>query len=135
MGTASTMNALAEALGMTLPGCAAIPAPYRERGQMAYETGRRAVEMVWEDLKPSDIMTRQALENAIVVNSARSAAPPTRPSTSTPSPAMSACRWRSSEWETIGHKIPLLVNMQPAGKYLGRGVPPGRRRTGGGLRN
>ena len=70
MGTASTMNALAEALGMTLPGCAAIPAPYRERAQIAYETGRRAVEMVWEDLKPSDILTREAFENAIVVNSA-----------------------------------------------------------------
>src|SRR5205085_9392802 len=70
MGTASTMNALAEALGLSLPGCAAIPAPYRERGQMAYETGKRIVEMVWEDLKPSDILTRQAFENAIVVNSA-----------------------------------------------------------------
>ena len=69
MGTASTMNALAEALGMSLPGCAAIPAPYRERGQIAYETGQRIVEMVWEDLKPSDILTREAFENAIVVNS------------------------------------------------------------------
>ena len=68
MGTASTMNALAEALGMTLPGSAAIPAPYRERGQIAYETGRRIVEMVWEDLKPSDIMTREAFENVIVAN-------------------------------------------------------------------
>src|ERR1700761_6589013 len=70
MGTASTMNAMAEALGMSLPGCAAIPAPYRERGQIAYETGKRAVEMVWEDLKPSDILTRKAFENCIVVNSA-----------------------------------------------------------------
>ena len=70
MGTASTMNALAEALGMSLPGCAAIPAPYRERGQIAYETGKRIVDMVWEDLKPSDILTREAFENAIVVNSA-----------------------------------------------------------------
>ena len=70
MGTASTMNALAEALGMSLPGCAAIPAPHRERGQIAYETGRRIVEMVWEDLKPSDILTREAFENTIVVNSA-----------------------------------------------------------------
>ena len=91
MGTASTMNALAEALGMTLPGCAAIPAPYRERGQIAYETGRRIVDMVWEDLKPSDIITREALENAIVVNSARSAARPTPPSISTPSRGTSAC--------------------------------------------
>src|SRR5688500_12800780 len=70
MGTASTMNALAEALGMSLPGCAAIPAPYRERGQIAYDTGRRIVEMVWEDLKPSDILTRDAFANCIVVNSA-----------------------------------------------------------------
>ena len=70
MGTASTMNAIAEALGMSLTGCSAIPAPYRERGQIAYETGKRAVEIVWEDLKPSDILTREAFENAIVVNSA-----------------------------------------------------------------
>src|SRR5205814_9245119 len=70
MGTASTMNALAEALGMSLPGCAAIPAPYRERGQIAYDTGKRIVDMVWEDLKPSDILTRKAFENTIVVNSA-----------------------------------------------------------------
>src|SRR6202165_4620415 len=70
MGTASTMNSLAEALGMSLPGCAAIPAPYRERGQIAYETGARIVGMVWEDLKPSDILTRKAFENCIVVNSA-----------------------------------------------------------------
>src|SRR6201992_2458379 len=70
MGTASTMNSLAEALGMSLPGCAAIPAPYRERGQIAYETGTRIVDMVWEDLKPSDILTRKAIENAVIVNSA-----------------------------------------------------------------
>src|SRR5579875_1906370 len=70
MGTASTMNSLAEALGMSLPGCAAIPGPYRERGQIAYETGKRIVEMVYEDLKPSDILTREAFENAIVVNTA-----------------------------------------------------------------
>ena len=68
MGTASTMNSLAEALGMSLPGCAAIPAPHRERGQIAYETGRRIVDMVWEDLKPSEILTREAFENTIVVN-------------------------------------------------------------------
>src|SRR6187431_3787288 len=70
MGTASTMNSLAEALGMSLPGCAAIPAPYRERGQIAYETGKRIVDMVWEDLKPSDIMTREAFENVIMANTA-----------------------------------------------------------------
>ena len=70
MGTATTMNSLAEALGMQLPGSAAIPAPYRERGQMSYETGKRIVDMVWNDLRPSDIMTRQAFENAVVINSA-----------------------------------------------------------------
>ncbi len=90
MGTASTMNGLAEALGMSLPGCAAIPAPYRERGQIAYETGQRIVDMVWEDLKPSDILTRKAFENAIA-SIPPSAAQPTRPFTSMPSPALWAC--------------------------------------------
>ena len=118
MGTASTMNALAEALGMTLPGCAAIPAPYRERGQIAYETGRRIVDMVWEDLKPSDIITREALENAIVVNSAIGG------STNATIHINAIARHIGvplaiEDWETVGHKIPLLVNMQPAGKYLG----------------
>lgn len=118
MGTASTMNALAEALGMTLPGCAAIPAPYRERGQIAYETGRRIVEMVWEDLKPSDIISREAIENSIVVNSAIGG------STNATIHINAIARHIGvpldiSEWETVGHKIPLLVNMQPAGKYLG----------------
>ena len=118
MGTASTMNALAEALGMTLPGCAAIPAPYRERGQMAYETGRRIVDMVWEDLKPSDIITREAIENAIVVNSAIGG------STNATIHINAIARHAGvplamADWETIGHKVPLLVNMQPAGKYLG----------------
>jgi dihydroxy-acid dehydratase len=118
MGTASTMNSLAEALGMSLPGCAAIPAPYRERGQIAYETGRRAVEMVWEDLKPSDILTREAFENAIVVNSAIGG------STNAPIHINAIARHVGvklaiEEWQTIGHKVPLLVNVQPAGKYLG----------------
>ncbi|HZP19494.1 MAG TPA: IlvD/Edd family dehydratase [Bauldia sp.] len=118
MGTASTMNALAEALGMSLPGCAAIPAPYRERGQIAYETGVRAVEMVWEDLKPSDIITREALENAIVVNSAIGG------STNAQIHIQAIARHagvplETEAWETVGHKVPLLVNMQPAGKYLG----------------
>jgi dihydroxy-acid dehydratase len=118
MGTASTMNALAEALGMSLPGCAAIPAPYRERGQIAYETGKRIVEMVWEDLKPSDIMTREAFENAIVVNSAIGG------STNAPIHINAIARHIGVElhiqdWETIGHAVPLLVNLQPAGKYLG----------------
>src|SRR5579871_3806466 len=118
MGTASTMNALAEALGMSLPGCAAIPAPYRERGQIAYETGRRAVEIVHEDLKPSDILTRAALENAIVACSAIGG------STNAPIHINAIARHVGvklgiADWEKIGLDIPLLVNMQPAGKYLG----------------
>ncbi|GLK57185.1 dihydroxy-acid dehydratase [Methylopila capsulata] len=118
MGTASTMNALAESLGMTLPGCAAIPAPYRERGQIAYETGKRIVDMVWEDLKPSDILTREAFENTIVVNSAIGG------STNAPIHVNAIARHIGVEldvqdWETYGHKVPLLVNCQPAGKYLG----------------
>ena len=118
MGTASTMNSLAEALGMQLPGSAAIPAPYRERGQMAYLTGRRIVDMVWEDLKPSDIMTREAFENAIVVNSAIGG------STNAPIHLNAIARHlnvplENQDWQTVGHKVPLLVNMQPAGEYLG----------------
>jgi dihydroxy-acid dehydratase len=118
MGTASTMNALAEALGMSLPGCAAIPAPYRERGQIAYATGKRIVEMVWDNLKPSDILTREAFENAIVVNSAIGG------STNAPIHVNAIARHIGVElhvkdWETIGHEVPLLVNLQPAGKYLG----------------
>jgi len=118
MGTASTMNSLAEALGMSLPGCSSIPAPYRERGQIAYETGKRAVEIVLEDLKPSDILTREAFENAIVVNSAIGG------STNAPIHINAIARHIGVEldiedWETIGHKVPLLVNMQPAGEYLG----------------
>ena len=93
MGTASTMNSLAEALGMSLPGCAAIPAPHRERGQIAYETGKRIVEMVWEDLKPSDILTREAFENTIVVNSAIGGST-NAPIHITPSRATLACRCR-----------------------------------------
>lgn len=118
MGTASTMNSLAEALGMSLPGCAAIPAPYRERGQMAYLTGRRIVEMVKEDVKPSDILTRHAFENCIVVNSAIGG------STNAPIHINAIARHVGVElaiedWEPIGRKIPLLVNLQPTGKYLG----------------
>ncbi|HEY1309944.1 MAG TPA: IlvD/Edd family dehydratase [Pseudolabrys sp.] len=118
MGTASTMNALAEALGMTLPGCAAIPAPYRERGQIAYETGVRAVEIVHEDLKPSDILTRKAFENAIVANSAIGG------STNAPIHINAIARHIGvklsiEDWEKIGYDVPLLLNMQPAGKYLG----------------
>ena len=118
MGTASTMNALAEALGMSLPGCAAIPAPYRERGQIAYETGVRVVEIVREDLKPSDILTRAAFENAIVACSAIGG------STNAPIHLNAIARHIGVElsiedWEKIGYDVPLLVNMQPAGEYLG----------------
>ncbi|MBL8893192.1 MAG: dihydroxy-acid dehydratase, partial [Rhizobiales bacterium] len=118
MGTANTMNSLAEALGMTLPGNAAIPAPYRERGQMAYETGKRIVEMVHEDLTPSKIMTREAFENAIRVNSAIGG------STNAPNHLNAIARHIGVEldvadWEKVGHDVPLLVNLQPAGEYLG----------------
>ncbi|MDQ0471107.1 IlvD/Edd family dehydratase [Labrys wisconsinensis] len=118
MGTATTMNSLAEALGMQLPGSAAIPAPYRERQQIAYETGKRAVAMVWEDLKPSDIMTREAFENVIVVNSAIGG------STNAPIHINAIARHigvplEVDDWQEIGHKVPLLVNLQPAGQYLG----------------
>ncbi len=118
MGTASTMNSLAEALGMSLPGCAAIPAPHRDRAQIAYRTGKRIVDMVWEDLKPSDVLTREAFENAIVVNSAIGG------STNAPIHINAIARHVGVEvsiedWETVGHHVPLLVNMQPAGKYLG----------------
>ncbi|HEY8566017.1 MAG TPA: IlvD/Edd family dehydratase [Beijerinckiaceae bacterium] len=118
MGTASTMNALAEALGMALPGSAAIPAPYRERGQAAYATGKRIVEMVWEDLKPSDIMTREAFENVIVANAAIGG------STNAPIHMNAIAKHIGvpldcDDWERIGFEIPLLVNMQPAGAYLG----------------
>lgn len=118
MGTATTMNSLAEALGMQLPGSAAIPAPYRERGQMAYDTGRRIVEMVEEDLRPSDIMTREAFENAIVVNSAIGG------STNAPIHLNAVARHigvelDNDDWQRIGHHVPLLVNLQPAGAYLG----------------
>src|SRR5262245_24073488 len=118
MGTASTMNALAESLGMSLPGCAAIPAPYRERGQIAYDTGRRIVEMVEQDMKPSDILTSDAFHNCIVVNSAIGG------STNAPIHINAIARHIGIElsifdWEKVGRRVPLLVNMQPAGKYLG----------------
>ncbi len=118
MGTASTMNALAEALGMSLSGCAAIPAPYRERGQIAYETGRRIVQMVREDLKPSDILTRKAFENAIVTCSAIGG------STNAPIHLNALARHigvklEIEDWDRLGYDIPLLVNMEPAGEYLG----------------
>src|SRR6266550_431362 len=118
MGTASTMNAMAEALGMSLPGCAAIPAPYRERAQIAYRTGERIVEMVHEDLKPSDILTRKAFENTIVACSAIGG------STNAPIHINAIARHIGvkldiEDWEKVGYDIPLMVNMQPSGKYLG----------------
>ena len=118
MGTATTMNSLAEALGMQLPGSAAIPAPYRERGQISYETGRRIVDMVWEDLRPSQIMTREAFENAVVINSAIGG------STNAPIHLNGIARHLgvpldNNDWQKLGHNIPLLVNLQPAGDYLG----------------
>ncbi len=118
MGTASSMNAMAEALGMSLPGSAAIPAPYRERGQCAYETGKRIVAMVHEDLRPSQIMTREAFENAIVCASAIGA------STNCPPHVNAIARHigvelTNDDWDRIGYDIPLLVNMMPAGEYLG----------------
>jgi dihydroxy-acid dehydratase len=118
MGTATTMNSLAEALGMMLPGSAAIPAPYRDRQECAWRTGKRIVEMVHEDLKPSDILTLDAFHNAIVVNSAIGG------STNAPIHLAAIARHVGVElpltdWQTQGHKVPLLVNLQPAGEYLG----------------
>ena len=118
MGTALTMNSLAEALGMSLPGCAAIPAPHRDRQEMAYLTGKRIVSMVWEDLKPSDVLTRAAFENAIAVCSAIGG------STNAPIQVNAIARHigvelDNDDWERIGYDIPLIANMQPAGEYLG----------------
>jgi len=117
MGTASTMNSLAEALGMQLPGSASIPAPYRERAQMAYATGKRIVEMVHEDLRPSKIMTKEAFHNAIVVNSAIGG------STNAPIHITAIARHMGVDvplqnWQSVGHHVPLLVNLQPAGEFL-----------------
>ena len=120
MGTALSMNALAEALGMSLPGCASIPAPYRERGQMAYATGKRICELVRQDVRPSQIMTREAFENAIAVASALGA------SSNCPPHLIAIARHMGVElslddWQRIGEDVPLLVNCMPAGKYLGEG--------------
>jgi len=118
MGTASTMNAIAEALGMSLTGCSAIPAPYRERGQMAYETGRRIVELARQDVKPSSILSREAFLDAIVVNAAIGG------STNAQQHIIAMARHagvelRLEDWMEYGHDVPLLLNMQPSGKYLG----------------
>ncbi|KAI7632340.1 hypothetical protein KC319_g16232, partial [Hortaea werneckii] len=117
MGTASTMNALAEALGMALPGSAAVPAPYKERLQLAYKTGLQIVQMVHADRKPSDIMTRQAFENAIAVNTAIGG------STNAPIHLAAIAKHMGvplslDDWDSIGHGLPLLVNVQPAGEML-----------------
>ncbi|MDE2007371.1 MAG: dihydroxy-acid dehydratase family protein [Rhodospirillales bacterium] len=118
MGTATSMNSLAEALGMSLPGCAAIPGPYRERGQMAYATGRRIVEMVHENLRPSDIMTKAAFENAVIAAAALGA------SSNCPIHMVAIARHMGvdhtlEDWQRLGPEIPLLVDCQPAGRYLG----------------
>jgi len=118
MGTASTMNALAEALGMSLTGCSAIPAPYTERPAMALATGRRIVEMAHEDLKPSDVMTRQAFLNAIAVNSAIGGSTNAQPHLAAIAKHVGV-ELHPGDWQEYGHDVPLLVNMQPAGKYLG----------------
>jgi len=118
MGTATSMNSLAEALGMSLPGCAAIPAPYRERGWMAYETGKRIVGMVAENLRPSDIMTKDAFENAVVAAAALGA------SSNCPISMIAIARHMGidhdlDDWQRLGPEIPLLVDLQPAGRFLG----------------
>lgn len=120
MGTALSMNSLAEALGMSLPTCASIPAPYRERGQMAYATGMRICDMVRADLRPSHILTRQAFENAIVVASALGA------SSNCPPHLIAIARHMGvdlslADWQRLGEDVPLLVNCVPAGEYLGEG--------------
>lgn len=118
MGTATTMNSLAEALGMMLPGSAAIPAPYRDRQECAYRTGLRIVDLVREDIRPADVMTREAFLNAIVVNSAIGG------STNAPIHLAAIARHmgvelRLEDWQAFGYGVPLLVNLQPAGEYLG----------------
>ena len=120
MGTATSMNSLAEALGMSLTGCAAIPAPYSERAQMAYDTGLRSVQLVEKDIKPSDILTREAFQNAIVTASAIGA------STNAPPHIIAIAKHLNinltlDDWEKWGEEIPLLVNLQPAGDHLGEG--------------
>ncbi|APX92250.1 dihydroxy-acid dehydratase [Halomonas sp. 1513] len=117
MGTASTMNSLAEALGMSLPGSAMIPAPYKERAMVAYQTGERIVEMVWDDLRPSDVLTREAFDNAIVTCSALGG------SSNAPIHINAIARHigvelTNDDWQRLGHEVPLLANVMPAGAYL-----------------
>ncbi|MDT8896518.1 IlvD/Edd family dehydratase [Halomonas sp. I1] len=118
MGTASTMNSLAEALGMSLPGSAMIPGPYKERGAVAYATGERVVDLVWEDTRPSDILTREAFENAAVTCSALGG------SSNAPIHINAIARhagvdFDNDDWQRLGHEVPLLANVMPAGAYLG----------------
>ena len=128
MGTASSMNSIAEALGMSLTGCAAIPAPYRERGEISFETGKRIVKMVFEDLTPSKVMTKKAFENAIVVASAIGGSSNCPPHLSAIAKHMGV-KIDLNDWQKLGRNIPLLVNCKPAGEYLmekfyrGGGVP------------
>ncbi|MDK6076697.1 IlvD/Edd family dehydratase [Massilia varians] len=118
MGTASTMNAVAEALGMSLTGCSAIPAPYRERGQMAYDTGRRIVELAHADVRPSTILTREAFLDAIVVNAAIGGSSNAQPHIVAMA-RHAGVEITPEDWMEYGYDVPLLLNMQPAGKYLG----------------
>ena len=118
MGTASTMNAMAEALGMSLTGCSAIPAPYTERPAMALATGKRIVEMAYQDLKPSDIITRDAMLNAIVVNSAIGGSTNAQPHLMAIA-KHAGVTLTHDDWQKVGHDVPMLVNMQPAGAFLG----------------
>lgn len=118
MGTASTMNAVAEALGLSLPGCAAIPAPYRERGQIAYESGRRIVDMAYEDLRPSRILDRAAFLNAIKTVSAIGGSSNAQPHIVAMA-RHAGVELTPDDWSVHGLDVPLLVNMQPAGQYLG----------------
>jgi dihydroxy-acid dehydratase len=118
MGTASTMNAVAEALGMSLTGCSAIPAPYRERGQMAYDTGRRIVELAHADVRPSTILTREAFLDAIVVNAAIGGSSNAQPHIVAMA-RHAGIEITPEDWMEYGYDVPLLLNMQPAGKYLG----------------
>ena len=120
MGTASTMNSIAEALGMSLPGCAIIPAPYPERKKISFQTGKRIVEMVREDLTPIKIMTKQAFENAVVVSSAIGGSSNATTHLVAIAKHM-GIKFNLNHWQKIGHKIPLLVNCQPAGEYLMEG--------------
>ena len=120
MGTASTMNSIAEALGMSLPGCAIIPAPYPERKKISYKTGQRIVNMVRENLTPSKIMTKKAFENAVVVASAIGGSSNATTHLLAIAKHM-GIKFDLSNWQKIGHKIPLLVDCQPAGKYLMEG--------------